>query len=421
MSKKLVLLINPLQLNELLCQSLSAAGIQVLALYTTPPGENNYFAINPDNFILSEVLTKDFDKDIKRIKEITSGYQLVSILPAVEVDFEYAEKIAYAVCPQMANHPSNSHLRYKKYDMNDAVRQAGLNSIPQIRLSMGQSIEEIALLHFPVVVKPSFQSGGSMGVKICNDMNEVQMHLAMLQQSHDPYGNKLESDILIQEKIEGEEYFADSVTWNGKHFITAIFRYKKIEINGLPIYRYVDFVSPQDEVWELCYDYIQKALDALQVTHGFGHTEFILTSTHKPYLIEINPRMSGFGGEANRLCQRVTGYDQSTIYLSLLNNDFSQELMQEKYKTQNKHGRIVLLFSWKDTMFTGFKSELLNNLNSAQYNFRVFKAKNTLLTAPQNLLDIVTSINIVDENIRTILEDTDYLQELEKAGNLFHE
>jgi hypothetical protein len=95
--------------------------------------------------------------------------------------------------------------------------------------------------------------------------------------------------------------------------------------------------------------------------------------------------------------------------------------MQEKYKTQNKHGRIVLLFSWKDTMFTGFKSELLNNLNSAQYNFRVFKAKNTLLTAPQNLLDIVTSINIVDENIRTILEDTDYLQELEKAGNLFHE
>ncbi len=420
MKPKLIIMVNPLRLNERLCQAFLTANIKILALYTWSTAQQSYFQIDKKYFIFNELLTLDLEKDLKKIQELIKNYDLIAVLPAVEVDLDYAEKIAYALRPELANNPKDSYLRYKKYEMNEALKQAGLNAISQMRFPISETLHDIAPLTFPVVVKPSFQSGGSVGVKICQDMDETQAHLLALRQTNDPFGKKIESEIIIQDKIEGVEYFSDSVTWKDQHYITAIFKYMKTEIAGLPIYRYIDFLNPENQLWPLCYDYIVETLDTLQVHHGFAHTEFIVTDQEQPFLIEINPRLSGIGGEINRLCKLVTGYDQSDIYIQLINNEITIKTMAEKYKTQHLHGRMVLLFAWENMQFKGFKQEIFEKLQSAQHVFRQFKPEGTLLAPPENLLDVVVSVNLIDDDMEKIIADTNYLQRLEKAGELFH-
>ena len=419
MQPRLIILINPLRLHEKLCQALRDVNIKIAALYTWLP-EENYLQVDKKYFVFNETLSFDTEKDLAKIKKLLEDYDLITALPAVEMDLDYAEKIAYALQPALANNPEDSHLRYKKYDMNEALKEAGLNAIPQMRFPITEMIDDIAPLNFPVVVKPSFQSGGSMGVRICQDMKETQAHLTTLRQASDPYGKKIESDVIIQEKILGEEYFSDTVTWEAQHYITGIFKYKKIEVSGFPIYRYLDFINPQEKVWTLCHDYILATLETLKVNHGFAHTEFILTDQDQPFLIEINPRLSGIGGEINRLCKLVTGYDQSEIYIQLIKNSIDKKAMLEKYKTQSLHGRMILLFAWENRQFTGFNQEVLKKLHSSQHVFLQFKPAGSLLTAPENLLDVVVSVSVVDEDMEKIIADTHYLQQLEKEGKLFN-
>lgn len=415
MKPDLIILINPVSLHKDFCQALTKAGIKIIALYSTVQG-NEYFAIGKEYFSLVENLSTNFANDLQRIKEIIKDYHLISALPAYETDFEYAEKIAYALCPDIANNPADAFLRYKKYEMNEALRQAGINAIAQLRLGPQQKLSDIGNLQFPIIVKPSFESGGGVGVKSCENITEVIEHVNLLQQGFTFKGTVYKTDIVIQEKIEGVEYFTDTVSINDSHSVIGIYKYKKISINGSPIYRYIQFIPPSHSIWQICYDYTLKVLDVLKVKHGFAHIEFIVTDANQPYLIELNPRLSGLGGEINRLSRLIFGYDQTDVYIRLI----QQDKLPESKTPKNIAGRIVFLFSWENTTFTGFNSDLLQQLKSKQIYYRLFKPLGSLLTPPQNLLDIVMTVILIDENIEHIVADTECLQRLEQEGELFN-
>ncbi len=415
----LIIIINPVALHKKLCETLNQGGIKLMAFYTEAPSSKGYHQINTDCFLLMEVLTKHLDYDVTRIKELITNYDLISAIPGLEVDLQYAEQVAYSLCPEFANDPQDTDLRYKKYDMNEALKQAGLNYIPQLRISPQQEIPDLGLLRFPVIVKPSFQSGGSFGVKICQTPDETLAQIKMLQKSQDIYGKQFLADIVVQEKIEGVEYFADSVTWQGTHYITGIFKYEKKNIQGLLIYRYIQFVSPKDPVWHLCYEYIQKTLTVLKVRNGFAHTEFMMTDDNRPYLMEINPRLSGLGGQVNRLCKTMNDYDQSEIYLSLVKNDKTAATLPEKYQQQELQGRILMLFSWKTVEFTGFLPCVLDHLQSSSVVFHLFKKPGALVSSPKDVTDVVLTISLTDKDLNKIIADTQSLQQLEQNGQLF--
>ena len=382
MKPKLVVLINPTTLYKPFCEACIKRNINIIRLYTFT-FEESYLQLNSKYFIAEKELTKNFDRDIKIIRDLISSYELLAAIPSIENDLLYAEQLAAELSPAQSNNPKNAYLRYKKFEMNEALGQAGLNHIPQIRLHLPGSIDSKIPLSFPLVVKPSFQSGGSVGVKICNNCEEVQKHLENLKELKDPYGKKLEADIIIQEKIEGSEYFADSVSWQGKHYISSIFKYEKVNIEGLLIYRYADYIRPQQDVWKLSYDYIQKVLDILQLQFGFGHTEFILRDNKQPFLMELNPRLSGLGGTANFVLKMIGRDDASELYLDLLSGNPVAEKRAQEFKPQSKHGRILCLFPWKKMTFKGLNSKIFEKLQSSQHVFFCFKSEGKQLSPPK--------------------------------------
>ncbi len=416
MRRKLIILINPFSLHETFCRVLTKANIKLMAVYTQPTHAGTYFSLDTQFFVINEQLSRDLKNDAERIKQLAKDYEIIDIIPGYETDLAYAEQVAYAVQPELSNDPKDANLRYIKYDMNEALKHAGLTHIPQILIAAGESVPYEVKLNFPVIVKPSFQSAGSFGVKTCNDLAEVKSHVMTLQQGSDVFGKKFLADVIIQQKIEGTEYLADTVTWYGNHYVTGILKYTKLDTGDFPVYRSADFVSPNEASWSLYWDYIRKVLDVLKVKHGFAHTEFMVTENNQFYLMEINPRLSGLGGEINRFCKALSGYDQTDVYLELITGKKLENYVLPKKQTRK--GRMIFLFSWRELEFHGFDQDFLKQLQSSQVLFRQFKPAGSLLMPPSSLLDIVLSISLIDENLDKINADTSYLQLLEQQGKL---
>lgn len=99
--------------------------------------------------------------------------------------------------------------------------------------------------------------------------------------------------LLIQEYIGGTEYIVNSISVDGKHKVTDIWRYEKIiQDDGVLVYDtsiLVDRLVPgmQDNIQ---YDY--KVLDAVDMKNGFCHNE-IKVDGKGPVLIETNARVMG--------------------------------------------------------------------------------------------------------------------------------
>jgi predicted ATP-grasp superfamily ATP-dependent carboligase len=419
MNSRLVILINPRSLHKTLCQKLANAGFDIIAVYTYTPSSIKYFVLDKKYFIASEQLNHILKSDINRLKKLIGNYKLIDVMPSDEKDLKYAEEIAYSLNPKFSNKPDTSNLRFNKYDMNEALKNAGLNSISQICIPYKDRVPDKINLNFPVIVKPSFQSGGGYGVKSCNTILEIKNHVKALREGNDILGAKFIADIVIQEKIDGIEYSVDSVSWNNQHYITMILAYKKRDVAGFPIINYGEFIPPEDTKWKLCYEYMLKVLKVLKFEHGFAHTEFMISTNNQCYLMELNPRLSGLGGEINRFCKLLNGYDQSDIYIDLIKNNQIKKY-EEWFKTNKLKGRIIFLFSWKTLIFYKFNHDVIKKLQSSQVFFRQFKEKDSLLTPPSSLADIVLSIIIIDENMDKINADTHYLQELEQNNQLFN-
>ena len=421
MKKKLIILINPIKLHETFCQKVIKAGFNLIACHTFTP--NNYLSIDPCYFDHIQKLTFNLESDLKEIHNLIKNHHLICVIPGFETDFEYSEKVAYALCPEAANNPNNSFLRFDKFEMNQALKAADLYSIPQVLISANNyaNLEEINQLKFPVIVKPSFEAAGSLGVKSCRDYNEVKSHIEQLQNNFCLNSSPKKINIVVQEQIEGVEYFVDSVSMAGKHYIVAIYKYEKIRLNGLVIYRYGEIVSFNEPQKEICYDFGLKVLDTLKLKFGFAHTEFMVNSINEPYLMELNPRLSGLAGQFNKLSQDILGYDQTDVFLCLLQNqDLNDVLLNRKQKSK-KHGRVIFLFAWQEKIFNGFNKRILEKIKSNQVYFHLFKQEGDCLEPPKSLLDIVMTITLVDEEMANIIADTNYLQELEEEGKLFND
>ncbi|ODA93214.1 argininosuccinate lyase [Mesorhizobium sp. SEMIA 3007] len=217
--------------------------------------------------------------------------RLAGIYSSSEYFVEAASRVATAIGLPAANPEAIATCRNKWKQAAELRRQS--ITIPETGLATSVSdVEKIlAQATLPVVVKPVSGSGSS-GVRLCDSAAAAikafeSARGALLDQVDLP-----SPDILIQQYVEGKEYSAEIIAYDGTlHCLGILAKHK----GPAPCFVEVghDFPAPLPEPsrQELA-SFAAGAVSALGLNFGPAHVEFVITRSG-PVIIEVNPRLAG--------------------------------------------------------------------------------------------------------------------------------
>ncbi len=257
-------------------------------------------------------------------------YEILAVVPGSESGVRFAEKLS-KVLGLRGNDPETTDLRRTKAGMIEALGKAGIRHIEskvvtspdQVRKFWNDNKLSKAVLKFS-------ESAGTVGLKICNSLDDCVEYFVQMQSMYNNLGSS-DSPILIQEFIGGTEYVVNSISIDGKHKITDIWRYEKITDNdGVLIYDTMVLVDRLVPGMQDLVQYDFKVLDAVDMKNGFCHTE-IKVDEKGPVLIETNARLMG-GNCTREYLDEIFGSHMSDITLkSLLNPSFFDSFLLSPY------------------------------------------------------------------------------------------
>ncbi|RWD55901.1 MAG: ATP-grasp domain-containing protein [Mesorhizobium sp.] len=166
-------------------------------------------------------------------------------------------------------------------------------AIPETRLATSvKDVKNIlAQATLPVVVKPVSGSGSS-GVRLCDSAGAAIKAFESARGALLDQVDLTSPDILIQQYIEGKEYSAEIIAYDGAlHCLGILAKHK----GPAPCFVEVghDFPAPLPEpsLQELA-SFATGAVSALGLKFGPSHVEFVITESG-PVIIEVNPRLAG--------------------------------------------------------------------------------------------------------------------------------
>ena len=179
-----------------------------------------------------------------------------------------------------------------------------------------------------VVVKPTYGSW-SVGVRICMNRQEMIDDLNEMFNEYNIYGDTI-NEFVVQERIDGDEYIVNTVSCNGDHRLTTIWKYHKIRTaEGGQIYDSTITVNELDLGEADLVEYAYDVATALGIKYGAVHGEYMVDD-NGPVLIEVNCRPCGAGMSIDFL-DRISGQHETDSILDSYMNP-------EKFKFQKARG-----------------------------------------------------------------------------------
>ncbi|GAB1544200.1 ATP-grasp domain-containing protein [Scytonema sp. NUACC21] len=300
-------IVDPYSSGAFFAPTFAEAGVPVVAVVSSPaPPEVYASSYRPQDFSQIIIATEDLSEVANKLRELRPR----CILPGCESGVELADAIAPLVVEDLVNVPEKASARRHKGDMAAAVAQAGLPIIAQICTNDADEVEkwlyQADLIGRDLVIKPpkSASTDGVTKVPSCKDWRKIFNEMLG---KHNRLGI-LNDKLLVQEYTAGIEYVIDTISYEGKHSISDICRYHKID-NGqyMAIYDSMEWLPPTIPVYDQIVDYACGVLDAVGMRFGTSHLEVMLTE-RGPRLIEIGTRPHG-GGHP-RFCRVATGDSQ---------------------------------------------------------------------------------------------------------------
>ncbi|HYQ53848.1 MAG TPA: ATP-grasp domain-containing protein [Pseudomonas sp.] len=230
-----------------------------------------------------------------------------AVLTGSEFGVELADSLAAAL-GLPGNDPGLSASRRDKAQMAERVAAAGLPVAAQLRTGEVDQACQWFLTEgsSPVVLKP-LDSAGSDQVFICKNVAQVREAAnsilgstnLMMRQNH---------EMLAQAYLEGDEYVLNTVSHQGRHWLTdAWICTKTLSADGRKIYDSEYLLHHDDRCLPALIEYVEGVLNALAISEGPAHTEVILTADG-PRLLETGARLSGLANPP--ALQLATGADQ---------------------------------------------------------------------------------------------------------------
>lgn len=314
------------------------AGIEPVAVLSGPGPLDVYAsAYRPRDF--GEIIR--FEGDPAPIVARLRALDPVCILSGCESGVELTDLLAPQVDTELSNVPELAAARRHKGAMAQAAKAAGLATIRQICTDDPEEvaawIESCDLAGHDLVVKPP-KSASTDGVVRVVGGGDWQTPFTAALGATNRVG-LINDEVIVQEYLCGTEFVVDTVSVGGRHSITDLCRYTKVD-NGphMAVYDRMEWLPYDEEVYGDLFTYAKAVLDAVGIRTGAAHIEIMLTDDG-PRLIEVGARPHG-GGQP-LFCRVATGDSQ----VDRLVRYFAGQGAPEAAYTLQRHVMVVFLIS----------------------------------------------------------------------------
>ncbi|WP_084566841.1 acetyl-CoA carboxylase biotin carboxylase subunit family protein [Mesorhizobium sp. LSJC269B00] len=296
-------------------QAAQRLGLHPIILSADPAStQYDYFASERSETI--RVDTDDLDALIRECFRLSETYDIAGITSQ--------EEEVYATVGKLCRHfnlpgpnPASIERCCDKFTQRQLLAEAGV-PIPVYRVAANATDVEssAAEIGLPVILKPTV-GGGSSGVRLCRNVDELAEHTAyLLSGKHirvpSPTQRKWQSSpgILVEEFAQGPHYTVDIM---GNQVVGI----GTIDFGRPPhfVYRESTYPAPlTDDEHERIADVSLGCLRALGLDWGPTNIEFRWTE-RGPVVIEVNPRLPGT--PSPQLVQLAYGVDLITEHIKL--------------------------------------------------------------------------------------------------------
>jgi hypothetical protein len=389
----------------------AAAGVATLHVQSRPDPPPFYArSFRAHDFVDNVVHDGDLDATLAALAPHTPDFVLVGAEIGVPLADALAERLGLP-----GNGTALSRARRDKHAMAEAVRAAGLDAGEQIRTGSAQEAIAWAAARgdWPVVVKP-LDSAGTEGVTFCEDAEQIAAAFEAGIGRPNALGGA-NAELLVQEELRGTQYFTDSISWDGVHHVSEIWRSRKQLVHGTcEMYDYEDLLEPRGPEQDEVAAYVRGVLDALGIRYGSAHTELVMTA-RGPVLIECGARMQGT--ILDRVVDRCTP-SHVTVTVDAYLDPSSVARRAAQPQPLRERARVVTLISQHEGRIAAVRHDELEKLPS-------YAGAVALLSPGDRIartFDLFTSpgtVYLVAPDEPRLAEDYARLRELEQTGRLF--
>lgn len=355
--KNIVVIVDAYSIGSLIAPAFISRGFECVHVRSTA---------HVNAFYETWLRTGDFIKDIlysseTELRLALSEYHVQFVLAGCEFGVELAAHLAAQFNVSRHNDPSHAIRWRNKYEMHEALSQAGVRSIRHFKSdSLSKILEwvnENAIL--PVVLKP-IKSAGSDNIHICTRESEIEYAFQVIKNSQNIFlesneeilvqqyldNSDFESELLLSKSKDVDiEYCVNTVSVDGLHYVSEIIRVYRTRIGASPVHDYNQLMCPVDnaDVYSRLSTYVFSVLDALGIQQGVGHSELMIVDD-QPVLLETAARMPG--GIDLSAYTRALGHNQLSLWIdSLINADAFLEYRQRPRNKLYFHSSCVFLIA----------------------------------------------------------------------------
>ncbi|WP_460046900.1 ATP-grasp domain-containing protein [Pseudomonas sp. S2_H01] len=356
-----------------------------------------------------------FTGDFSELNRWLKAYPITEVIAGAESGVMLADEIAAHLRLQ-GNPVKSSEQRRNKYLMGEALRRAGLPHAHQLKMNARNDLDEqIAMIKkWPVVVKP-LNSAGSDGVSICHNGTELKTKAALLFGQVNKLGS-VNDELLVQERLFGQQYIVNTISERGRHFITEVWKDDRIEVEGAGlIYDKELNMDIDDASLKDINHYTFQVLDALEITHGPSHVELMCTE-EGPRLIEVSARLQG--GISHKAVSTAIGESHISITALLLGS----RLKLHKYlSTRSRTAELmaVSLISKSDGVIVSSHIEDTACKLDSFYEFVSCPMVGDTLYKTIDLFTCPGVLYLLHQDSSVLQRDYQKIREWERQGKLF--
>ena len=364
--------------------------------------------ITEDYILITEKDT--YEETLEMVRELDP----ILILPGSEKGVDLATRLADDL-NLLGNSYENIEAMTLKNKMQERISECGLRSIKgQVVTSLEEAIDfyDSANLN-KVVLKPTY-SAGSSSVKICMDREEMIDNVEALFDNYNCYGGE-NSELVLQEYIDGVEYIVNTVSSNGKHMVTLIWKYSKVKTaDGSIIYDIMETVDELSLGEAEMVEYAYKVADAIGIEYGPVHGEYMIDE-NGPVLVEINCRPCG-GTLAPDFLDRISGqHETDSILDAYLKPILFDKKRRRPYRLYAK-GVIKDFIVPYDLVADSTSIHFIGHNLESHYKtaFENINLPGKPFVKTRDLFTSCGLIYLVNEDYYALQKDIDYLHDIEK-------
>lgn len=353
----------------------------------------------------------DEQETLEETVKLVKQYDPIVVVPGSEGGVELAMQVTAAL-GLPGNDIKNIPNFTQKDCMQAALKDYGIRSIKGI---IASSVEEAVEFYrneelTGCVVKP-IRGAGSVGVRICESEEQLIENFNFVKQGTNMFGNEV--SILVQEKINGEEFIVNTVSYNGVHRLMGVWKYgKQIVKGGGKIYDYDMSLNQLEAGSTRLVRYAFDVLDAIGLKYGAVHGEYMVDDKG-PVLIEVNCRPMG-GNKTPAFLDPVQGHHETdTILDTYLYPEWHYEMTKKPYRNHAIGVSKFLITKEKLNVSTMPILSIIRHLRSYQSAILGEALSGSL----PRTVDMETSsgtVELVHEDPSVIHHDLEYLRKIEK-------